>query len=64
MKYRLVYTHRAIKDIERLDPNIKRRIGRTLLRYKEDLLKYAERLTGSRLGTYRFRIGDYQDWRL
>lgn len=60
MKYTLVYTHRAIKDIERLDPKIKRRIGKTLLRYEGDPLKYAERLTDSRLGTYRFRIGDYR----
>ncbi len=60
MKYRLVYTHRAIKDIERLDAKIKRRIGKALLRYEEDPLKYAERLTDSRLGTYRFRIGDYR----
>ncbi len=60
MKYRLVYTHRAIRDIERLDAKIKRRIGKALLRYEEDPLKYAERLTDSRLGTYRFRIGDYR----
>jgi len=60
VKYRLVYTHRAIKDIERLDAKIKRRIGRTLLRYEEDPLKYAERLTDSRLGTYRFSIGDHR----
>jgi len=60
VKYTLVYTHRAIKDIRRLDAKIKRRIGKTLLRYEGDPLKYAERLTDSRLGTYRFRIGDYR----
>jgi len=41
LKYRLVYTRRAIKDIQRLEP-------------------YAIRLTESKLGTYRFRIGDYR----
>jgi len=60
VKYRLVYTLRAIRDIERLDAKIKRRIGKTLLRYEGDPLKYAETLTDSRLGTYRFRIGDYR----
>lgn len=60
MKYRLVYTHRAIKDIRRLEPAVKKRIGKTLLRYEEDPLKYAVRLTESKLGTYRFRIGDYR----
>lgn len=59
MKYRFVYTNRAIKDIQRLEPAVKKRIGKALLRYEEDPLKYAVRLTESKLGTYRFRIGDY-----
>ncbi len=39
MKYRLVYTHRAVKDIKRLDPAVKKRIGKTLLRYQYDHLQ-------------------------
>ena len=49
MKYDLVYTRRAVKDIEGLDHKIKDRIGKTLLRYKVDPLRYAERLTDSSL---------------
>ena len=60
MTYRLVYTRRAVKDIEGLDPRIKDRIGRTLLRYEKDPLKHSEKLTHSDLGSYRFRIGDYR----
>jgi mRNA interferase RelE/StbE len=60
MKYSLVYTNRAIRDIERLDPKVKNRIGGTLLRYVEDPLSYAVKLKDSKLGTYRFRIGDYR----
>ncbi len=60
MKYRLVYTNRAIKDIQRLEPAVKKHIGKVLLRYEENPLKYAVRLTESKLGTYRFRIGDYR----
>ena len=60
MSHRLFYTHRAIKDIERLDPQIKERIGKTLLRYEHDPLKYAEKLTQSAIGSYRFRIGDFR----
>ena len=60
MKYRLVYTNRAVKDIKGLDSAIKERIGKTLLRYEEDPLQHAERLTDSKLGDYRFRIGDYR----
>jgi mRNA interferase RelE/StbE len=60
LKYRLTYTNRAVKDIKRLDPGIKKRIGKSLLRYEEDPLRHAEKLTDSTLGTYRFRIGDYR----
>jgi mRNA interferase RelE/StbE len=58
--YSLVYTNRAIKDLKRIDEKIKQRIGNTLLRYSKDPLKYAEKLTDPRLGTYRFRIGEYR----
>ena len=58
--YKLVYTQRAIKDIRKLEQISKKRIGRALVRYEEDPLKYAEKLIDPRLGTYRFRIGDYR----
>ena len=60
MTYRLVYTRRAVKDIEKLDWSVTQRIGKTLLRYESDPIKYAEKLTDPALGTYRFRIGDYR----
>ena len=60
MKYRLVYTHRAIRDIDALDTSIKQRIGKTLLRYECDPLQHAEPLRQSELGSYRFRIGGYR----
>jgi len=60
VKYALIYTQRAERDIAGLDSKIKERIGKTLLRYKEEPLRYAEKLSDSILGTYRFRIGDYR----
>jgi mRNA interferase RelE/StbE len=42
-----------------LPGEIKNRIGTTLLRFKDNPLQHAERLTDSELGGYRFRIGDY-----
>jgi hypothetical protein len=56
LRYRLVYTQRAVKDIEVLDPNIKQRIGKTLLRYEKDPLKYADKLTDPKVGTYQIRV--------
>ena len=60
MKYTLIYTQRAERDIAGLDSKTKERIGKTLLRYKEDPLRYAEKLSDPILGTYRFRIGGYR----
>ncbi len=60
MSCRLVYTHRAVKDIDRFDAGVKKRIGATILRFKDNPLQYAERLTDPALGGYRFRIGDYR----
>ena len=60
MTYRLIYTQRAIRDIQGLEPNIRQRIGKTLLRFEEDPLNHAQKLSYSRLGAYRFRIGDYR----
>ena len=60
MKYRLVYTRRAERDIRSLEPSTKERIGKSLLRYAEEPLKFAEKLSDPILGEYRFRIGDYR----
>ena len=60
MKYTLVYTQRAAKDIRKLEEKIKRRIGKVLLRYSVDPFKHAEKIADPRLGSYRFRIGDYR----
>jgi len=60
VKYNLVYTNRADKDIQKLSPEVKKRIGKTLLRYKHDPHKYSETLRDPKIGSYRFRIGDYR----
>jgi mRNA interferase RelE/StbE len=60
VKYRLVYTERAERDIKKLDSRIKDRIGKTLLRLKEEPMRFAEKLSDPILGEYRFRIGDYR----
>ena len=60
MKYSLVYTRRAVTDIEQLEGRIKKRIGDTLRRYSEEPFRYANKLTDPRLGSYRFRIGEYR----
>ena len=58
MTYRLVYTHRAIKDIDALDAAVKQRIGKTLQRFELNPLSHAKPLKQSELRFYWFRIGD------
>jgi mRNA interferase RelE/StbE len=60
LRYSLIYTHRAARDIQGLEGTVKDRIGKTLRRYAEDPLRYVEKLSDPRLGTYRFRIGVYR----
>jgi mRNA interferase RelE/StbE len=60
LKFKLVYTFRSLKDIRKLEGNIKTRIGKALRRYEQDPLKYSEKLKDPKLGTYRFRIGEYR----
>ena len=60
MRYALLYTRRAGKDVQRLAPDVKERIGKALQRFRDNPLTYADRLSDPRLGSYRFRIGDYR----
>lgn len=60
MKYELIYTRRAERDIDKLEPKVRERIGKALLRYTEEPLRFAEKLSDPILGGYRFRIGDYR----
>jgi len=58
--YRLIYTRRVERDIKKLEANAKERVGKALLRYSEEPLKFAEKLSDPILGEYRFRVGDYR----
>ena len=60
MKFRLVYTNRAVRDIDGLDSQPRERIKETLERYSESPTNYNKKMVDPALGTYRFRIGDYR----
>ena len=60
MNYTLVYTHRAEKDIKKLEPAIKRQIEKALLKLQDNPVGLSEKLTDPKIGTYRFRTGDYR----
>lgn len=60
--YKVIYTNKAIKDLERLEFQISQRIIKKINEYKttNNPLTFAKRLTDSKDGEYRFRIGDYR----
>ncbi|MDD5731771.1 MAG: type II toxin-antitoxin system RelE/ParE family toxin [Patescibacteria group bacterium] len=60
MKYDLFYTKKAVDDIKKLDSLTRKRIGKKLLGYSNHLFEHAIKLTDSKIGGYRFRIGDYR----
>ena len=60
MAYRLVFTRRAARDLEALEPDVRRRIGEALERYRQEPLRYARPMAYLTLGGYRLRVGDYR----
>ena len=60
MNYIIIFTNRAIKDLKKIDKKIKNRIGNKLKIYLENPLKYGKKLTDPKIGTYKFKIGDYR----
>lgn len=60
MVHKIVFTRRALKDLEKIPKNEKNRIGERLKEYAQEPTKYARKLTSPKIGTYRFRVGDYR----
>lgn len=60
--YKVIYTNKAIKDLEKIELQISQRIIKKINEYKttNNPLIFAKRLTDSADGQYRFRIGDYR----
>jgi len=60
VKYKLVYTKSAAKDIKKLDAIAKKRIKKKLELYSQKPKFYAKKLIKSSLGSYRWRVGNYR----
>ncbi len=59
---KVVFSKSVIKDIRKLDHNVQRRIKKKLLWFadQENLFDFAETITDTKIGQYRFRVGDYR----
>jgi len=58
--YKILLTKRALKDIGKIDPDSKIRIGEKLKVLTNDLVGSSKKLSSTILGTYRYRVGDYR----
>lgn len=58
--YRIIFTNRALKDLEKIDKETQIRIAEKLKEYAENPFKYARKLISPQIGTYRFKIEDYR----
>jgi len=56
----ILLTRRALKDLNNIEKGIQNRILTKLREYERDPFKYGRKLTSPKIGTYRFRIGDYR----
>lgn len=60
MSCRIVYTKRAVRDIEQLQGAVKKRIGDAMLKIIDSPYDHLRKMVGSDLGMYRYRIGEYR----
>lgn len=60
MTYEIVFTNRAVKDLKKLDGSIKKRIIDQLTFFRNDPISLSKKLTNPKLGTYRYKVGDYR----
>lgn len=60
MSYRLVYTKTAYLELKRFDPVARRKIQKKLEAFSQKPLFFARRLTNSKIGGYRWRVGNYR----
>jgi len=60
--YKIVYKKPAVKSIQKLTPQIKKRLKRKLEFFisQDDPLVYAKALTKPADAQYRFRVGNYR----
>jgi len=60
VKYTLRYTQRAVTDIEQLDTLVKKRLAGKILELQDNPVGKSKKLLNMKLGSYRYRIGDYR----
>lgn len=60
MAYQLVYTRTSFKDVQKLDIVVKKKIKKKIEDYARNPLMHAKKLINAKIGSYRWRIGNYR----
>ena len=60
MAFKIVYTRIAVKDIEKLDKVAKKKLKVKLENYSRNPLVHTRKLIDTKIGTYRWRTGNYR----
>jgi mRNA interferase RelE/StbE len=61
MAFDVIFSQRAAKEFKKLDKQIQKRIIEKLTEYATDEnLSEAKKLINSKLGQWRYRVGDYR----
>lgn len=60
--HKVIYTKLSVQDLKRLDVGFRNRIVKKIYFYscQKNPLHFAKKLESPKIGTYRFRIGDYR----
>ncbi len=58
--YRLIYTNRAVKDIEKLDIVAKKCLKKALEKLALPPVEHSTELIDPKIGEYRFRVGNHR----
>lgn len=60
MAYKIIYSKNTVRDIKKLDPVVKKKIGKAIVRFSQNPLKFARKITSPTAGKYRWRAGNYR----
>lgn len=60
MTYQVVLVRNAQRDLKKLDRVAQKRIKNALIKFSQNPLFYAKKLTDREIGNYRFRVGNHR----
>jgi len=60
MTFSLVYTRSSVRDIKKLDRVVKKKVKKKIETFSKSPKKHAKTLIDSRIGNYRWRVGNYR----